>query len=109
RRSSTASGRRSPTTSPTRNRGQSPKGKRRPRGAVFLAMNRLKQIFAVLAVNLLLLAAGIVAVELIFGGWLDPRRLNRLNILKDRVYRHDVSSLYPAADPVVTYTRDKYG
>src|SRR6185503_1276217 len=60
-------------------------------------------------VNLLLLAAGVVAVELIFGGWLDPRRLNRLNILKDRVYRHDVSSLYPAADPVVTYTRDKYG
>jgi len=72
-------------------------------------MKRLKHILAVLAVNLLLLAAGVVAVELIFGGWLDPRRLNRLNILKDRVYRHDVSSLYPAADPVVTYTRDKYG
>ena len=72
-------------------------------------MKRLKHILAVLAVNFLLLAAGIVAVELIFGGWLDPRRLNRLNILKDRVYRHDVSNLYPAANPVVTYTRDKYG
>jgi len=72
-------------------------------------MKRLKHILAVLAVNLLLLAAGVVAVELIFGGWLDPRRLNRLNILKDRVYRHDVSKLYAAANPVVTYTRDKYG
>jgi lysophospholipase L1-like esterase len=72
-------------------------------------MKRLRQIFAVLAVNLLLLVAGVVAIELVFGGWLDPRRLNRLNILKDRVYRHDVSNLYPAADPIVTYTRDKYG
>jgi hypothetical protein len=72
-------------------------------------MKRLNHILAVLAVNFLLLAAGIVAVELIFGGWLDARRLNRLNILKDRVYRHDVSNLYPAANPVVTYTRDRHG
>ena len=33
----------------------------------------------------------VAAVELIFGGWLDSRKLNRLNILKDRVYKHDVS------------------
>jgi hypothetical protein len=72
-------------------------------------MTRFKHILAVLAVNFLLLAAGVVAAELIFGGWLDPRRLNRLNILKDRVYRHDVSNLYPAANPLITYTRDKYG
>lgn len=72
-------------------------------------MKRLKQILAVLAVNILLLAAGIVAVELIFGGWLDARQLNRLNLLKDRVYKHDVSALYSADPPVITYTRDRYG
>lgn len=72
-------------------------------------MKRLKQILAVLAINFLLLAAGIVAAELIFGGWRDARHLNRLNILKDRVYRHDVSGLYRSDNPVVTYTRDKYG
>jgi lysophospholipase L1-like esterase len=72
-------------------------------------MQRLKRILAVLAVNILMLAAGVVALELFFGGWLDERRLNRLNILKDRVYKHDVSALYQSANPVVTYTRDKYG
>ena len=72
-------------------------------------MRRFKKILAVLAVNLLLIATGIVAVELIFGGWLDARHLNRLNILKDRVYRHDVSGLYHSERPLVTYTRDRYG
>ena len=72
-------------------------------------MKRLKQILAVLAVNILLLATGIVAAELIFGGWLDARQLNRLNLLKDRAFRHDVSSLYSTDPPVITYTRDRYG
>ena len=72
-------------------------------------MKRYKLILTVLAVNFLLLAAGVVAVELIFGGWLDSRRLNRLNILTDRVYRHDVSGLYQTGKPLVTYTRDRYG
>ncbi len=71
--------------------------------------HRLRRILGILAVNALLLAAGVVAVELIFGGWLDARHLNRLNILKDRVYKHDVSGLYESANPVVTYSRDKYG
>ena len=50
-----------------------------------------------------------MAVELIFGGWLDARRLNRLNILKDRVYKHDVSGLYDSDKPIITYSRDRHG
>jgi len=72
-------------------------------------MKRFNQFLAVLAVNFLLLATGIVAVELIFGGWLDARHLNRLNILKDRVFRHDVSGLYVSEKPLITYSRDQYG
>ena len=72
-------------------------------------MKRYKLILAVLAVNILLFAAGVAAVELAFGGWLDSRRLNRLNILKDRVYKHDVSGLYQTDQPLVTYTRDHHG
>ena len=72
-------------------------------------MKQPKLILAVLAVNFLLLAAGVVAAELIFGGWLDSRQLNRLNILKDRVYKHDVSALYQTDKPLVTYTRDRHG
>ena len=72
-------------------------------------MKRHKLILAVLAVNFLLLAAGVAAVELIFGGWRDSRQLNRLNLLKDRVYKHDVSGLYQTARPLITYTRDRHG
>ena len=72
-------------------------------------MPRAKRILGILAVNALVLAAGIVAAELIFGGWLDPRRLNRLNLIRDSVYKHDVSGLYRRADPVITYTRDRHG
>jgi lysophospholipase L1-like esterase len=52
---------------------------------------------------------GSVAVELVFGGWLDARQLNRLNILKDRVYKRDVSGLYASDKPLITYSRDQYG
>jgi|CXWL01.1.fsa_nt_gi lysophospholipase L1-like esterase len=72
-------------------------------------MKRYQLVLAVVGINLLLLAAGVAAVELAFGGWLDSRRLNRLNILKDRVYTHDVSSLYQTDRPMVTYTRDRHG
>jgi len=72
-------------------------------------MQQAKRVLGILAVNAVLLAAGIVAVELIFGGWLDARQLNRLNLIKGQVYRHDVSGLYKADKPVITYSRDKYG
>ena len=72
-------------------------------------MQRLKKILAVLAVNVLLLATGVVAAEFFFGGWLDARKLNRLNLLKDRVYKHDVSALYGSDRPLITYTRDHHG
>ena len=72
-------------------------------------MKRFKHILAVLAVNVLLISAGIVAVELVFGAWLDARHLNRLNILKDRVYKRDVSGLYDSDKPLITYSRDRYG
>jgi lysophospholipase L1-like esterase len=69
----------------------------------------VKRILVILAVNALLLAAGVVAVELLFGGWLDARHLNRLNLIKGGVYKHDVSGLYKSDRPLITYSRDKYG
>ena len=72
-------------------------------------MTRYKLVLTVVAVNLLLLVAGVVAAELMFGGWLDSRQLNRLNILRDRVFKHDVSGLYQSGKPLITYTRDRHG
>jgi hypothetical protein len=72
-------------------------------------MKRLKRILAILAVNCLLLAVGLTIVEVIFGGWLDTRKLNRLNLLKDCVLQYDVSNLYNDLNPIIQYSRDKYG
>lgn len=68
-----------------------------------------KRILAILAVNCLLLNVGLVVVELIFGGWLDTNNLNRLNLLKDCVRQADVSHLYNDPNPIIRYSRDKYG
>jgi lysophospholipase L1-like esterase len=72
-------------------------------------MKRLKRILTIIAVNCLLLAVGFAIVELVFGGWLDTRKLNRLNLLKDCVLQYDVSNLYKDPNPIIQYSRDKYG
>ncbi len=45
----------------------------------------------VLGYNLLFLLVGVALVELVFGNWIDDRRLNRLNIIRnyDRTYAVD--------------------
>ncbi len=73
------------------------------------SMKRLKQILLILAVNGLVLAAGLAVLELIFGEWLDIKKLNRLNLVRDCVRHHNVSELYHAPDPIIRYSRDKYG
>ncbi|MDA0323965.1 MAG: hypothetical protein O2923_14785 [Verrucomicrobia bacterium] len=72
-------------------------------------MREPKRVFAILFVNAVIFLVGLVLLELIFGGWLDARKLNRLNLVRDSVRRHDVSGLYEASDPIVNYSRDKYG
>ncbi len=72
-------------------------------------MKRLKRILTIFAVNCLLLVVGFTMIELAFGGWLDPRKLNRLNLLKDRVFQYDVSNLYNDPHPTIKYSRDKHG
>jgi lysophospholipase L1-like esterase len=72
-------------------------------------MKRLKRILAILAINCLLLSVGIVILELVFGGWFNTSNLNRLNLLKDCVLKYDVSHLYNDSQPIIQYSRDKYG
>jgi lysophospholipase L1-like esterase len=72
-------------------------------------MAKLKKTLSILALNLLLLAAGVAALELIFGGWRDTWRLNRLNLIRDSVRYYDISHLYDDPDPVIQYTRDRHG
>jgi lysophospholipase L1-like esterase len=62
----------------------------------------------VLVFNALLLLVAVVVLELVFGNWIRPNRLYRLNLIRDRTIQYDASPLY---DPprVVSYTRDEWG
>ena len=73
-------------------------------------MNRSRRgVLGVVAINLALLAAGIVALELVFGNWRDPNRMNRLNLLRDVTLTYATAGLYDGAPERITYTRDRYG
>ena len=67
------------------------------------------RILRLLLVNLAVLGVGLVAFELLFGAWLGPDRLNRLNLIKRQTLEYDVSALYDAPSPIVRYSRDRYG
>lgn len=75
---------------------------RKPR-AVASPLGRL------LLINLLVFAAGLIAVELVFGNWLRPNRMGRLNVQRDVERSFLVDGLYPSTTGVSTYRRDAFG
>jgi len=72
-------------------------------------MAKLRRSACIVLVNLALLGAAIVVLELIFGAWFDDANLNRLNLVKGRSLQFDVSELYDSETPTVRYTRDAFG
>lgn len=72
-------------------------------------LNKYRRSFLLVAINLAVLGAGILVIELLFGGWLKSDNLNRLNLIKDRQIELDVSQLYETDSPLIRYSRDKYG
>ncbi len=71
-------------------------------------MAGVKLVAVLVAVNVALVVVGIVALELIFGNWLRPNRMHRLNLVRGRTIRYDARPLYGATSPVI-YTRDEWG
>ena len=72
-------------------------------------MSRAKTMARVLIVNLTILSIGILVLELGFGNWLQPNRMNRLNLVRNVRLVHDVSALYHTPGGHISYTRDQYG
>lgn len=72
-------------------------------------MKRIKQILVILGVNAVILTVGIIIIELVFGGWRNPNKLNRLNLLPNCKREYNVSRLYKTSHPIIKYTRDEYG
>jgi len=72
-------------------------------------MTRTKRALAILSANAVVLAFGIAVIELAFGAWLGTNKLNRLNLIRDCVLKYDVSAMYDVPNPIITYSRDRYG
>ncbi len=68
-----------------------------------------KRTITVLLVNAALIVAGIAVLELVFGDWVRPNSLNKLNIVRSRTIKFDVEGLYETSHKTVSYTRDRYG
>jgi len=62
----------------------------------------------ILLVNATILLGGLVALELVFGGWIRTDRMYRLNLVRDRTIHYDASGFYTSAG-LTTYTRDRWG
>ena len=59
-------------------------------------------------INLAILLAGVVIIELIFGNWIFGPHLGYLTISRDVALHYDLNPVDPGGG-VGTYTRDKYG
>lgn len=69
---------------------------------------KLKALLKLLAVNLGLLLAGLLGVELIFGDWFSGQGLGALNVQRDIEIRYSAKGLYEGAGEIV-YKRDQWG
>lgn len=68
----------------------------------------MKNIFKVIGINVVVLVAGLVIAELLFGNWLFGPDYREMNIPRNTVRVFDVENLYPGGGKV-TYTRDEHG
>ena len=74
--------------------------------------NGVRTALKLLLVNIVILLAMLIPVELIFGTWVRPvgmRDLRRFSIPIDVRYEFDTSKLYPSDRPRSVYTRDAFG
>jgi lysophospholipase L1-like esterase len=66
------------------------------------------RILALAAVNAAVLGAGLVVLELIFGGWVHAGRLDGLNLICDVAIEYRLHGLYPSDSDTALYTRDAW-
>ncbi len=68
-----------------------------------------KRLLLIVSFNALLILSGIVILELVFGNWIHPDRINRLNIIRDRKITCEIGDLYASSEKTITYSRDRFG
>jgi len=72
-------------------------------------MNRFNHAAKLIMVSSVILLLGLVGLELSFGNWFQPNRMNRLKIPHDYEGIRGVSHLYASDNATVIYRRDSFG
>lgn len=74
-----------------------------------LKLSFKKKVAFIIATILIICFTNIAIIEIIFGNWFSPNKLNRLSIIKNAKLFYDIKGLYPYKEKKIIYTRDKFG
>lgn len=77
-----------------------------------MPMSSTRQALVLALASLLVLVAGLVALELVFGQWLRDGSwadVERMNVVRSRSVEYDVRHIHGPDAPPVRYSRDRYG
>ncbi|MDX2109703.1 MAG: hypothetical protein SFY80_05620 [Verrucomicrobiota bacterium] len=72
-------------------------------------MSKLWRVIKLVGINLIVLLLGLVALELILGGWLHPSRIYMVGIERDVVKDTKLEGLYEWPGGTIRYSRDHWG
>ena len=76
---------------------------------LFIIFQKNKKFPFIYLSNFSILMIGIIIIELYFGNWLNPHKLNHLNIIKDRKLLIALNGLYESNSDTVVYSKDENG
>lgn len=72
-------------------------------------MTRMNRILRIAGINIAILLALLIPIELWWGGWLNPQQINHLNLLRNQHLQVRVGDYYQHPTGQIMYTRDQYG
>ena len=70
---------------------------------------RINSFVRLLFFNFFFVLCGVVVLEIIFGNWFSPNRMNRLNLVRNTTYVQNIDGKYPSSSKMFRYSRDQYG
>jgi len=68
-----------------------------------------KYVAKLVLCNTLVMLFALFMLEIFFGNWFNPNRINRLNLPRDISFTFDITRLYKSEKIISIYQRDKFG
>lgn len=80
-----------------------------PQTRVAESVRLARRLIPLAVVNGVVLLTGLCAIELTFGNWLNPNRINRLHLIRDSRFVYEVEERTDGPPKRIVYTRDEWG